>query len=60
MGFQRVVISYLRWSCSTWDSLPWENVKANTREEKHTKIKKMKMDMCAEVLTSDLLKCMHS
>ncbi|KAG0622961.1 hypothetical protein M758_3G137100 [Ceratodon purpureus] len=34
--------------------LPWEDVKANTREEKHAKIKKMKMDMCAEVLCEGL------
>lgn len=35
-------------------SLPWEDVKANTREEKHAKIKEMKMDMCAEVLCEGL------
>jgi hypothetical protein len=49
--FEFVLNACLKWSCSTWDSLPWEDVKANTREEKHAKIKEMKMDMCAEVLT---------
>ncbi|XP_024382400.1 uncharacterized protein [Physcomitrium patens] len=35
-------------------SLPWENIKAETREEKHERIMKMKIAMCAEMICEGL------
>jgi len=43
----------MKWRWLIWNRLPWEDMKADTREEKHAKIGKMKSSMCPQVLAAD-------